>query len=387
MKFLSVPSLEKYSLELSHIDLGDIIIHGRIEAYSCKPTDEEKKLHKKLNSSLVQSPSITATHSHSPKINSTYSPNSNVILNSIEPLSTALHTNHAIHHSNSNSSITVNSMSNNTVSNDNSTQSLNNLNDTQTRKLLVQLITTMNNVFTDYDFSSHIDRISSKFIYEQSTQSAITTINNLFINSITDQFNPSFRTDIWRVIDECIELDKCDVYSYNDELNELNSGKLWFSNYFFYNKKLKKIVFLEAHAVNKLHRDSVLDNDSSVDSSMYSLMRHNDITDGVQFDDDSDSDDDSDNIVQPHIDPDDITTSDDEIVFNQSQRNNKSLSDYNNNKSMYHTSLSPHIQLFNVDDKSQSDIFQLDDSVTHTSNHSKSMLHTSNIPKPTQRRA
>lgn len=371
MKFLSVPSLEKYSLELSHIDLGNVIIQGRIEAYSCKPTEDEKRLHKKLNSSITQSPQSNSL-THSPKIHASSSEQAAALLSSIEPLMSGSPSMHGIQHSHSMES----------VSSQNATQhALSNLNDSHTRKLLVQLITTMNNVFLDYDFSSNIDRIANKFIAEQSTQSAITTINNLFVNSVNDTLNSNFRTELWNTIDECIELDKCDVYTYNDDDNvELSAGKLWVINYFFYNKKLKKILFLGASAANKLHNSSQLDNDNSVDSTMFA-MRQYDTTDSarLRFDDDNDS---SDSDVAPHVDADDIS-SDEE--YDALQQSNKSLADYNQHTSLLHTTLSPHIQVFNVD-KAASDTFQLDsNTVKQPSNLSTSMFSTGSV-QPTKRR-
>jgi hypothetical protein len=142
--------------------------------------------------------------------------------------------------------------------------SIGSMTDYSTRKLLVQLITTMNHAFIDYDFSN----VSvHNFYHELDSQSAMTTINNLFLNEMDQmKVNDHFRTDFWASVDECIELDKCDVYSFQpDDDSDINSGKLWVTYYFFFNKKLKKIVFLEAHAVSKLHRERT---DECIDSEL-----------------------------------------------------------------------------------------------------------------------
>ncbi|KAH6581554.1 hypothetical protein BASA60_002386 [Batrachochytrium salamandrivorans] len=44
MKYLAFESLEKINNQLSCIDKGDTRIFGRIEAYSCKNTCDDKKL-------------------------------------------------------------------------------------------------------------------------------------------------------------------------------------------------------------------------------------------------------------------------------------------------------------------------------------------------------
>lgn len=38
MKFLTVPRLQKVSAMMQAVDVGDRIIHARVEAYSCQPT-------------------------------------------------------------------------------------------------------------------------------------------------------------------------------------------------------------------------------------------------------------------------------------------------------------------------------------------------------------
>lgn len=44
MKYLNLENFEELNSCLSVINAGDFLIHARIEAYSCKPTDSDKKL-------------------------------------------------------------------------------------------------------------------------------------------------------------------------------------------------------------------------------------------------------------------------------------------------------------------------------------------------------
>ena len=44
MKYLTLENFEELNSALSVINAGDFLIHARIEAYSCKPTDSDKKL-------------------------------------------------------------------------------------------------------------------------------------------------------------------------------------------------------------------------------------------------------------------------------------------------------------------------------------------------------
>lgn len=66
-----------------------------------------------------------------------------------------------------------------------------------------------------------------------------------------EQFN-QLRNALWSTIDEEIALKDCDIYSYNPDMSSdpySEPGCLWSFNYFFYNKKMKRIVFFTCKAL------------------------------------------------------------------------------------------------------------------------------------------
>lgn len=66
-----------------------------------------------------------------------------------------------------------------------------------------------------------------------------------------DQFQ-SLGQALWSAINDEINLPECDIYSYNPDFNSDPYGEpgcLWSFNYFFYNKKLKRIVFFTCRAI------------------------------------------------------------------------------------------------------------------------------------------
>jgi hypothetical protein len=66
-----------------------------------------------------------------------------------------------------------------------------------------------------------------------------------------DQYK-NLQAPLWTTIDDEIQLNDCDIYSYNPDLNSdpfSEPGCLWSFNYFFYNKKLKRIVFFTCRAI------------------------------------------------------------------------------------------------------------------------------------------
>lgn len=75
----------------------------------------------------------------------------------------------------------------------------------------------------------------------------ISSIDQNLLSLDTQLQNP-----LWTTIDDEIQLNDCDIYSYNPDLNSDpfgEPGSLWSFNYFFYNKKLKRIVFFNCRAI------------------------------------------------------------------------------------------------------------------------------------------
>lgn len=60
------------------------------------------------------------------------------------------------------------------------------------------------------------------------------------------------RPALWAAVNEEVILSECRIYSYNPDLASDPFGEpgcLWTFNYFFYNKKLKRIVFFTCRAM------------------------------------------------------------------------------------------------------------------------------------------
>lgn len=71
------------------------------------------------------------------------------------------------------------------------------------------------------------------------------------LSAIAGEHYHNLRSAIWSAIDDEMNLTECDIYSYNPDLNSDPYGEpgcLWSFNYFFYNKKLKRIVFFTCRA-------------------------------------------------------------------------------------------------------------------------------------------
>jgi len=196
MKYLEVPSLSYFSSCLTGLDGGDIVIFTRVEAFTCKRAGSDKKLYKSLNKQyeeLSKSPEFHEELSTSP----------------FGPLSLST-----------------------------------------SRRTFISLISTLNASFHDYDFSCVKPE---QFRKEQNLHMVINSINNTLAPFIPETQN--LLVKLWTTLEEEIKVSECDVYSYipdpdADPFSE--EGNIWCFNYFFFNKKLRRVVFLTCRAVSKI---------------------------------------------------------------------------------------------------------------------------------------
>lgn len=226
MKLLESSRFEAINNVLS-IKTGDSTILGRIESYSCKMAGADKALYKRFTSEQLGPHDLQA----------------------LSPPQTLLDLSPA-------------NMNRGSLSGDEGIM----LCDTISRKTLFYLIGTLNAAFQpDYDFS---DAKSHEFSKEPSLQYVMNSVDTN-LSAITGEHYHNLRTAIWSAIDDEINLTDCDIYSYNPDLNSDPYGEpgcVWSFNYFFYNKKLKRIVFFTCRACNTLYSgDSGTSSDFAMD--------------------------------------------------------------------------------------------------------------------------
>lgn len=219
MKLLENSKFEAINNALS-IKTGDSAIVGRIESYSCKMAGSDKALYKRFTSE---------TNAHD--------------LQALSPPQGFM------------------DMSPNIGRGSNSGDESTVLCDTISRKSLFYLIATLNAAFEpDYDFS---DAKSHEFSKEPSIQWVMNSVHSNLSAIAGDQFS-ALRQALWTAINDEINLSECDIYSYNPDFNSDPYGEpgcLWSFNFFFYNKKLKRIVFFTCRAINSVQMNA---SDSSV---------------------------------------------------------------------------------------------------------------------------
>jgi len=167
MKYLEFQQLEHISNFLTERDMGGRLLNGRIEAFSCKRAGEDKKLSKVLEAKIVES--LAAEDDFAP----------------LEQPSRRR------------------------------SSSLGDLSEVSTRRLLIDLISTLNASFPDYDFSN---AKPEAFVPSSSLTYVLQQVNS-YLAEITVQ-NPTFLDEMWRAVDEIISLKQCEIYSYVPDMSE-----------------------------------------------------------------------------------------------------------------------------------------------------------------------
>lgn len=229
MKLLESATFEAINSALT-FETGDCKIVGRIESYSCKMVGQDKRLFKSMNAEPGTSP-------HD--------------LQALSPPQSALGQSPNKFYFESNEG---------------------QLCDTISRKSLFYLISTLNaSFYPDYDFS---DAKGHEFSKEPSVTFVVNTIDNNLSAKARDAYN-NLRPELWRAVETEIVLNECDVYSYNSDLATDPFGEdgcIWSFNYFFYNRRLKRIVFFtcKATTADLLNFDGEPEFDMEVDDSFVS---------------------------------------------------------------------------------------------------------------------
>eukprot|EP01094_Clydonella_sp_ATCC50884_P017047 TRINITY_DN28_c1_g1_i1.p1 TRINITY_DN28_c1_g1~~TRINITY_DN28_c1_g1_i1.p1 ORF type:complete len:228 (-),score=43.14 TRINITY_DN28_c1_g1_i1:318-1001(-) len=191
MKFLETPAfVELCNRIISNND--ETKISSRLEAYSCKPMSEDKKLIRDLTASyeglLARSP--TAMPSTSP-----FGP----------------------------------------------------LTEPASRKAFSFLISTLNAAFPNYDFSGVEPE---EFTKEANLPMVVNSINTLLESHVQDYTN-AIQDELWAAIDDQIRPADCSIYSFHPEpgCSPFDEGEsIWCFFFFFFNKERKRVVFFSCNA-------------------------------------------------------------------------------------------------------------------------------------------
>lgn len=209
MKFLEYTPLDCINDFIRHVNLGERTIIGCLEAYSCKHTGTDKKLSLSLEHEILD---------YLGKSSDTDSPSP------IEFLSCR-----------------------------------------SSRKTLIYLILALNHIYPDYDFSAvKAYEFFTEECWENFKQIFDTYMFEASKEWIEANEGTSLLESVHKALDEVVKLSECEIYSYNPDSNVdplLEKGAIWSFNFFFYNRKLKRVVSFRFCCISNLVADEFLGNE------------------------------------------------------------------------------------------------------------------------------
>jgi hypothetical protein len=130
--------------------------------------------------------------------------------------------------------------------------SLGDLSEQSTQMLLLDLTTTLNDSFPDYDFAnSKLEQFTNREPAE-----VMGTVNGYFAELTVN--NPQFLGKLWSSVDEVANLKRCEIFSFSPDISDDNLYEnIWSLHYFFFNKDNKALIYLTCAASSKLRNNSV----------------------------------------------------------------------------------------------------------------------------------
>ncbi|KAJ3676632.1 hypothetical protein LUZ60_004044 [Juncus effusus] len=203
MKFLEYTPLDSINLFLDNLNLGDCTINGSLEAFSCKHTGTDRKL------------SISLEHE---------------ILDYLGKSSDS-----------------------------DASSPVEHLTCRSSRKTLIYLVLTLGHIYPDYDFSAmraHLFFKEEEFEgFKQTLETYLSEASREWV--VSNGVN-SLLESMTSAIDEVIKIKECEIYSYNPDFDSdpfFEKGAIWSFHFFFYNKKLKRVVSFRCFCTSNLGGD------------------------------------------------------------------------------------------------------------------------------------
>jgi len=250
MKYLENEKLNEISSELSEAVLKNShrVIHGRIEAYTMKRAGTDKKYAHALGQKYVaeiedMQEELAATverkrrrRSQSESNLTTTRDTSNKKLKPsiVDDSSLSSSKKETIRSRSHSFDCTLDSISPQTT--------LGDFSEISTRKLMTDLILTLNASFPDYDFSN----IKPNQFEKVKMSDVRRNIRQNLSEYASQQSSPNFLEELWNAVNDVIDLKECTVFSFDYEFvedDDSTNNSLWNFHYLFVNKSIRRIVF------------------------------------------------------------------------------------------------------------------------------------------------
>jgi len=256
MKYLDDENLTQWTSKLSDANLSGRVINGRLEVYTMKRAGTDKKYAQALGEKFTADMELKQS-----QMVCGYKSSSKRRIRSVSVGNEAVEA--AISGSRKKQRIRAISMDE-TRHSAQVPSALGDFQEIGTRRLLTDLILTLNLSFPDYDFGN----IRATYFTKKTVKEAITD-SNFRLSELSSRRGETFLQDMWNAIDDVVCLAETEVFSYappafdDDPMTFLcqtllNSDAdtptpLWNFNYLFVNKSLKRILIFSCIETMRSH--------------------------------------------------------------------------------------------------------------------------------------
>ncbi|CAI4226529.1 unnamed protein product [Auanema sp. JU1783] len=219
MKLLENSNLEALSSRIS-ISAIDCILDLKVEAYSCKMIQSDKKQWKNVDNSI-------------PADRQPLSPPDDFLSLSASPIGHSARMRHLSEPSCSSS--------------DNDGEDI--LVDSISMRTLFDLRGVLSSAYSDYDFS---EVKSSSFSLIPCLEDVCDAVDPRFSATVHDY--PNIKDDLWGAVETEIEPSSCKIYGYKSEFNGdpfSEDGCMWGFSFIFFNKNLKRVLLISCRCLSQ----------------------------------------------------------------------------------------------------------------------------------------
>ncbi|KAL5761116.1 hypothetical protein ACOSP7_019616 [Xanthoceras sorbifolium] len=206
MKFLEYTPLDRINDFLNHLNLGERTIKGCLEAYSCKHAGSDKRLSISLEHEILDYLGKSSdTDSSSP---------AEFLLSR------------------------------------------------SSRKTLIYLVLALYHMYPDYDFSA----VKAHQFFTEESWDSFKQIFDTYMFEASKEWSDvdgdsSLLETLYKALDEVVKISECEIYSYIPDCDAdpfLEKGAIWSFNFFFYNRKQKRVVSARFSCLSNLVTDGFL---------------------------------------------------------------------------------------------------------------------------------
>ncbi|ONK67990.1 uncharacterized protein A4U43_C05F6010 [Asparagus officinalis] len=213
MKLLEDTHLDSINIFLSCLNLGESTIKGSLEAFSCKHTGADRKLSISLEHEILDYLGQSTDSDSASPVDYLLSRSS--------------------------------------------------------RKTLIYLVLTLSHMYPDYDFSP----VRTHLFFKDEDWDSFKLMFETYLFEAAEEWaavngGSSLFESMSKAIDEVVKLGECEIYSYKPDFEGdpfLEEGAIWSLNFFFYNRKLKRILSFRCCCISNLAANGFIGDVASVE--------------------------------------------------------------------------------------------------------------------------